>query len=153
MSTRRQVLVVSGYDPAAEGERYVREVVRRWAAGGTRVTLAVTGTPAHEAVTGVAVRRFARPASLVVWVLRHAHRFDAVVDATDGAVATAWLAGRGRIPVVRLEPGSHRGGRKRLPVPVRLARWAGDRRTTVVLSPSARHELRCRVGLRGPVLV
>ncbi|WP_053732359.1 glycosyltransferase family 4 protein [Nocardia sp. NRRL S-836] len=159
MNTRRHVLVVFDRDlthpAAAEGERYVHEVVRRWAAGGTRVTLAVTGTPAHEVVTGVEVRRFARPAALVAWLLRHAHRFDAVVDATDGAVATAWLAVRGRTPVVRLELRSHRTGLRRLPVPVRrrLARWAGDRRTTVVPSPSARHELRCRVGLRGPVLV
>ncbi len=163
MSTWRHVLVVADRDlahpAAADGERYVHEVVRRWAAGGTRVALAVIGAPSREVVTGVEVLRFARSASLAAWFLRHAHRFDAVVDATDRAVATAWLAGRGRTPVVRLglrshERSSHATGRRGLPVLGRhLARWAGERRTTVVPSPSARHELRCRAGLRGPVLV
>ncbi|MFD9702567.1 glycosyltransferase family 4 protein [Lentzea sp. NPDC059081] len=163
MSTRRHLLVLSSHDPAhpsaAEGERYVHEVVRRWIADGTRVTLAVTGEPSHGVGTGVQVRRFARPTSLAAWALRHAHRFHAVLDATDGAMATAWLSARGRTAVVRLELwphawSSHGTGRGWPPVAWRrLARWVRDRRTTVVPSPSARHELRCRVGLRGPVLV
>ncbi|WP_410567341.1 glycosyltransferase [Amycolatopsis sp. cmx-4-61] len=152
MSTRRSVLVVSEHDlahPAAgERERYVHEVTRRWADGGTRVTWAVTGAPGREVAGGVERLRFARPSALVAWLLRRAHRFDAVVDATGWPVAP--LLGR-RTPVVRLEAGSPGTTARR--VGRHPARWGADHRATVVPSPSARHQLRGRPGLRGPVLV
>ncbi|HEU5469368.1 MAG TPA: glycosyltransferase family 4 protein [Actinophytocola sp.] len=153
----RRLLVVSGRDvrhPDAGGpERYLHEITRRWVAGGARVTW-VAGrspdSPARENVDGVEVVR------TPVLLSRPGQRFDAVLDARTGPALAEPRLAVGRVPVVRLV---HRVGPAvpaRTGLAARLRRLVRRRaagRTTVTLSPSARHELRCRHAARGPIFV
>ncbi|GAB3056315.1 glycosyltransferase family 4 protein [Micromonospora schwarzwaldensis] len=157
----RRVLVVGGRDPRQPGtaatERYLHEVTRRWAADGTRVTWAaprLPGRPAQETIAGVRVLRATRPLGAVARAMRDGDRFD-VVLAAGGPIGALPLVVGPSVPVVEVahRTDRHAGTRSGQLLAGAVGRWSRTDRVTVALSPSARHDLRRRLGLRGPIFV
>ncbi len=157
--------------PAAGGaelycERVARELVRR----GRSVVLVTSrpaGAPAREIVDGYAVRRMGAWWSVyplaLLWLLRHRSSIGAVVDSQNGVPFFSPLVVGRRTPVVLLVHHVHQDlfTRALSPMAARLARWLEGpvsrrvyrRRTVVVLSPSARTQVRRRLRFDGRVRV
>ncbi|WBB79869.1 glycosyltransferase family 4 protein [Micromonospora sp. WMMD882] len=154
----RRVLVVSGYDVrrprAGDAERYLHEITRRWVAGGVAVTWVcpgAPGVPAEETVDGVRVHRGGLSGT-VARLVRRGVGFDAVLDATGRLADPLPLGGGRSAPVIEV---LHRAPRRPAG---RWGRFLADRRgrvdrARVALSPSARHDLRRRHRLQGPIFV
>lgn len=157
--------------PAAGGaELYCERVARELARRGHSVVLVTSrpaGTAARETVDGYAVRRMGSWWSVyplaLLWLLRHRRSVDAVVDSQNGVPFFSPLAVGARTPVVLLVHHVHQDlfTRALHPLAARLARWLEGpasrrvyrRRTVVVLSPSARTQVRRRLRFDGAVRV
>ncbi|MDP9428859.1 MAG: glycosyltransferase family 4 protein [Actinomycetota bacterium] len=157
--------------PAAGGaelycERLARELSRR---GGSVVvvTSRPAGTAARESLDGYSVRRMGSWWSVyplaLLWLLRHRSSVDAVIDSQNGIPFFSPLVVGPRTPVVLLVHHVHQDlfTRALHPLAARLARWLEGplsrrvyrRRTVVVLSPSARTQVRRRLRFDGAVRV
>ena len=157
--------------PAAGGaELYCERVARELARRGRSVVLVTSrpaGTAARETVDGYAVRRMGAWWSVyplaLLWLLRHRSSIGAVVDSQNGIPFFSPLVVGRRTPVVLLVHHVHQDlfSRALGPMAARLARWLEGpasrrvyrRRTVVVLSPSARTQVRRRLRFDGRVRV
>lgn len=169
-----RILVLNWRDvrhPLAGGaEQYMHEIASRWVAAGAQVTwltAAVPGQPEHEQLDGIHILRAGGelsvyPRTAARGRLARGH-FDAVVDCQNGTPFFAPLFAGSRMPVVQVVHHVHQDQfSTRFPAPVAaLGRWLegpaarrvyGDRPMAAV-SPSTRHELRARLGFRGPIFV
>ncbi|MDT0276275.1 glycosyltransferase family 4 protein [Blastococcus goldschmidtiae] len=169
-----RILVLNWRDvrhPLAGGaEQYMHEIGSRWVEGGAQVTwltAAVPGAPEHEQLDGMHILRAGGTLSVYARTALRGRRarghFDAVVDCQNGTPFFAPLFAGQRTPVVQLVHHVHQDQfGTHFPAPVAaLGRWLegpaarrvyGDRPVAAV-SPSTRHELRARLGFRGPIFV
>jgi glycosyltransferase involved in cell wall biosynthesis len=169
-----RILVLNWRDvrhPLAGGaEQYMHEIGARWVKAGAHVTwltAAVPGQPEHERLDGIHIRRAGGPLSVYPLAAarggRARGRFDAVVDCQNGTPFFAPLFAGQRTPVVQLVHHVHQDQfATHFAAPVAaLGRWlegpAARRvyrdRPMAAVSPSTRHELRARLGFRGPIFV
>ncbi|SDF52793.1 Glycosyltransferase involved in cell wall bisynthesis [Blastococcus aurantiacus] len=169
-----RILVLNWRDvrhPLAGGaEQYMHEIGSRWVRSGAHVTwltAAVPGEPEHERLDGMHILRAGGeltvyPRTALRGSVARGH-FDAVVDCQNGTPFFAPLFAGRRTPVVQLVHHVHQDQfGTHFPAPVAaLGRWLegpaarrvyGDR-PVVAVSPSTRHELRDRLGWRGPIFV
>ena len=169
-----RILVLNWRDvrhPLAGGaEQYMHEIGTRWVRAGAHVTWltsSVPGQPEHERLDGIHIIRAGGaltvyPRTAARGGLARGH-FDAVVDCQNGTPFFAPLFAGRRTPVVQLVHHVHQDQfATHFPTPVAaLGRWLegpaarrvyGDRPVAAV-SPSTRHELRSRLGFRGPIFV
>ncbi|TDC00581.1 glycosyltransferase [Micromonospora fluostatini] len=139
---------------AGDAERYLHEITRHWVAAGTEVTWVTPGAPdapTAQTLDGIRLYR-AGPLGTVARLARDGGRFDVVLDATGGST-DGLPRGAGRsVPVIEV---LHRVPRQPAG---RLGRFLAGRRSRterarVALSPSARHDLRRRHRLQGPIFV
>lgn len=156
--------------PSAGGaELYCERVARELARAGRPVVLVTSrpaGTSARETLDGYRIRRLGGrwtvyPLALL-WLLRHRSSVGGVVDSQNGIPFFSPLVTGRRVPVVLLVHHVHQElfGRALHPLAARLARWLEGpasrrvyrRRTVVVLSPSARTQVR-RLRFDGQVRV
>ncbi|MEX5720924.1 glycosyltransferase family 4 protein [Geodermatophilus maliterrae] len=173
--TGRDRLVVLNWrdrqHPAAGGaELYCERVARELARRGRDVVLVTSrpsGTTARESIDGYCVRRLGGWWSIyplaLLWLLRHRRSVGAVLDSQNGIPFFSPLVVGRRTPVVLLVHHVHQDlfGEALPPPAARLARWLEGpasrrvyrRRTVVVLSPSARTQVRRRLRLDGAVRV
>ncbi len=169
-----RILVLNWRDirhPLAGGaEQYMHEVGSRWVRSGAHVTWltsAVPGQPEHERLDGIHIIRAGGaltvyPRTAARGGLARGH-FDAVVDCQNGTPFFAPLFAGRRTPVVQLVHHVHQDQfATHFSAPVAaLGRWlegpAARRvyrdRPVAAVSPSTRHELRARLGFRGPIFV
>lgn len=169
-----RILVLNWRDvrhPMAGGaEQYMHEIGSRWVEAGaqlTWLTAAVPGEPEHERLDGMHIRRAGGalsvyPRTAVRGALARGH-FDAVVDCQNGTPFFSPLFAGRRTPIVQVVHHVHQDQfGTHFPAPVAaLGRWlegpAARRvyrdRPIVAVSPSTRHELRARLGFRGPIFV
>jgi glycosyltransferase involved in cell wall biosynthesis len=157
--------------PAAGGaELYCERAARELARRGRSVVLVTShpaGTAAREQQDGYEVRRLGGrwtvyPLALL-WLLAHRGSTAGVLDSQNGIPFFSPLVTRRGTPVVLLVHHVHQDvfGQALNPAAARLARWLEGpvsrrvyrRRTVVVLSPSARAEVRRRLRFDGPVTV
>jgi glycosyltransferase involved in cell wall biosynthesis len=155
---------------AGGAEQYMHEIGSRWVEAGAHVTwltAAVPGRPEHEQLDGIHILRAGGELSVylrtAVRGLRARGHFDAIVDCQNGTPFFAPLFAGRRTPVVQLVHHVHQDQfGTHFPAPVAaLGRWlegpAARRvyrdRPVVAVSPSTRHELRDRLGWRGPIYV
>ncbi|NEK58926.1 glycosyltransferase family 4 protein [Geodermatophilus sabuli] len=157
--------------PAAGGaELYCERLARELARRGRTVVLVTSrpsGTPARESLDGYTVRRMGTWWSVyplaLLWLLRHRPSVGAVIDSQNGVPFFSPLVVGRRTPVVLLVHHVHQDlfTRALRPHAARLARWLEGpasrrvyrRRTVVVLSPSARTQVRRRLRFDGAVRV
>ncbi len=157
--------------PAAGGaELYCERLARELAGRGRSVVLVTSrpaGTAARESVDGYSLRRLGSWWSVyplvLLWLLRHRSSVGEVVDSQNGIPFFSPLVVGPRTPVVLLVHHVHQDLFVRaLPPPAAwLARWLEGpvsrrvyrRRTVVVLSPSARTQVRRRLRLDGAISV
>ncbi|WP_306204213.1 glycosyltransferase family 4 protein [Actinoplanes sp. RD1] len=155
---------------AGGAEEYMHQVTARLANEGQRVTI-VTSRPRGAArrahVPGAMIRRLGGSYSVyplaLLWLLRHRHEIDGIVDTCNGIPFFAPLAVGRRVPVLVLIHHVHQSmfaQHFRFPL-AQIGRWlerVGNRRvygdrTIAVVSPSSRTEVRRVLGLSGPVFV
>jgi glycosyltransferase involved in cell wall biosynthesis len=158
----RRVLVLGGRDVrhprAGAAERYLHEITSRWVADGAQVTWLVArppGAPAEETVDGVRVRRATHPLGALARAL-WADRYDVVLAAGGAPVGALPLVVGASVPLVEVMDRAVRptGGRLDRLLLGAAGRWGGrTERAVVALSPSARHDLRRRSRLPGPIFV
>jgi len=157
--------------PAAGGaELYCERLARELARRGRSVVLVTSrpaGTAAREDLDGYSVRRMGSWRSVyplaLLWLLRHRSSVGAVVDSQNGIPFFSPLVVGRRTPVVLLVHHVHQDlfARALHPLGAQLARWLEGpasrrvyrRRTVVVLSPSARTQVRRRLRFDGAVSV
>ncbi|WP_158579957.1 glycosyltransferase family 4 protein [Geodermatophilus marinus] len=157
--------------PAAGGaELYCQRVARELAGRGRSVVLVTSrpaGTAARESLDGYSVRRMGSWWSVyplaLLWLVRHRSSIGQVVDSQNGIPFFSPLVVGRRTPVVLLVHHVHqdRFARALHPLAARLARWlegpasrrAYRHRTVVVLSPSARTQVRRRLRFDGAISV
>jgi glycosyltransferase involved in cell wall biosynthesis len=157
--------------PAAGGaELYCERLARELARRGRSVVLVTSrpaGTAARESLDGYSVRRLGSWWSVyplaLLWLLRHRQSVGAVIDSQNGVPFFSPLVLGPRTPVVLLVHHVHQDlfTRALHPLAARLARWLEGpasrrvyrRRTVVVLSPSARTQVRRRLRFDGAVRV
>lgn len=157
--------------PAAGGaELYCERLARELARQGRPVILVTSrspGTQARESLDGYAIRRLGGWWSVyplaLLWLLKHRSAVGAVVDSQNGIPFFSPLVTARRVPVVLLVHHVHQElfTRALPPLAARLARWLEGpasrrvyrRRTVVVLSPSARAEVRRRLRFDGDIRV
>lgn len=170
----RHVVVVNWKDsahPAAGGaEVFCEAVARELVELGMRVTLLAArapGTPARSKVDGYTVRRMGGTYTVyllvLLWLLAHRRRVDAVVDSQNGIPFFTPLAVRRTTPVALLIHHVHQDqfGMYFSPAMARIGRWLERRgsqlvyrdRAVCAVSPSSRTEIRKRLGLKGPIYV
>ncbi|ACY99522.1 glycosyltransferase family 4 protein [Thermomonospora curvata] len=167
-----RVAVVNWRDPwhpaAGGAERYAWEVARRLAAAGMDVryvTARAPGQRRRQEAEGVPIvrlgGRFTVYPLVLLWMLAHRRRFDAVLDCQNGIpFFTPWVLPR-RVPVfcvvhhvhteqfgMYFPPWLARLGRL-LEGPV--ARRTYRRHACVAVSPSTRHAMRERLRWDGPI--
>jgi glycosyltransferase involved in cell wall biosynthesis len=147
-------------------ERAARELARR----GRPVVLVTSrpaGTGARERLDGYEIRRLGGRWSVyplaLLWLLKHRASVGGVLDSQNGVPFFSPLVTRRTTPVVLLVHHVHQDvfGQALHSIAARLARWAEGpasrwvyrRRTVVVLSPSARAEVRRRLRFDGPIAV
>ena len=147
-------------------ERLARELARR----GRPVVLVTSrpaGAEARETADGFSIRRLGGRRSVyplaLLWLLKHRSSIGAVVDSQNGIPFFSPLVTGLRVPVVLLVHHVHQDlfTRALNPLAARLARWLEGpasrrvyrRRTVVVLSPSARTQVRRRLRFDGLVRV
>ncbi|GAA1371416.1 glycosyltransferase family 4 protein [Catellatospora chokoriensis] len=157
----RRVLVLSRYDighpHAGDVEHYLHEITRRWAADGCEVTWSTTRTPglsAEQTIAGVRILRSLSPLGALTRLVGEGARFDAILDGGDHGAVIPLVTGQS-VPVV---PVVHRirrrpAGRLRRLITGPVSRWNRPDQAVVVLSPSARHDLRHRHRFGGPIFV
>ncbi|QKW38914.1 glycosyltransferase family 4 protein [Actinomadura sp. NAK00032] len=174
MSADLRLAVVNWRDPwhpaAGGAERYAWELARRFALEGARVhyvTCRAPGQRRRERVEGVEfVRlggRFTVYPLVLLWMLLHRRRFDAVIDCQNGIpFFTPWVLPR-RVPVFCVVHHVH-DAQFGLYFPRWLAwlgqvlegpvsRWTYRRHAFVVVSPSTLRAVRERLGWTGPAHV
>ncbi|MFG2016705.1 glycosyltransferase family 4 protein [Actinomadura geliboluensis] len=174
MSTDLRLAVVNWRDPwhpaAGGAERYAWELARRFAGEGARVHYVTCKAPGQRRggrVEGVEfVRlggRFTVYPLVLLWMLLHRRRFDAVVDCQNGIpFFTPWVLPR-RVPVFCVVHHVH-DAQFGLYFPGWLAclgqvlegpvsRWTYRRHAFVVVSPSTLRAVRERLGWTGPAHV
>jgi glycosyltransferase involved in cell wall biosynthesis len=157
--------------PAAGGaELYCERVAGELAGRGRSVVLVTSrpaGTAARERLDGYSIRRLGSWWSVyplaLLWLLRHRSSIGGVVDSQNGIPFFSPLVVRPRTPVVLLVHHVHqdRFGRALHPLAARLARWLEGpasrrvyrRRAVVVLSASARTQVRRRLRFDGAISV
>ena len=171
---RSQLVVLNWRDRrhpgAGAAELYCERVARELAARGRPVVLVTSrpaGTAAREELDGYTVRRLGSWWSVyplaLLWLLKHRAAVGAVVDSQNGVPFFSPLVVRRGVPVVLLVHHVHQDlfDRALRPAAARLAAWLEGpasrrvyrRRAVVVLSPSARTEVRRRLKFDGPVTV
>lgn len=155
---------------AGGAELYCERLARELASRGASVVLVTSrpdGAAAREHVDGYAIRRLGGWWSVyplaLLWLLRHRSSVGAVVDSQNGIPFFSPLVTSPRTPVVLLVHHVHQDlfARALHPLAARLARWLEGpasrrvyrRRPVVVLSPSARTQVRRRLRFDGPVRV
>ena len=155
---------------AGAAELYCERAARELAAQGHSVVLVTSrpaGTAARERLDGYDVRRLGSWWSVyplaLLWLVRHRASVGAVLDSQNGIPFFSPLVTRRGVPVVLLVHHVHQDlfARALHPLAARLARWLEGpasrrvyrRRTVVVLSPSARTEVRRRLRFDGAVRV
>lgn len=169
-----RILVLNWRDvrhPLAGGaEQYMHEIASRWVSSGAQVTwltAAVPGRPAHERLDGIHILRAGGTLSVYARTALRGWRarglFDAVVDCQNGTPFFSPLFAGRRMPVVQVVHHVHQDQfATHFPAPVAaLGRWLEGPamrrvyrdRPIAAVSPSTRHELRTRLGVRGPVFV
>nr|MDT0659134.1 glycosyltransferase family 4 protein [Micromonospora sp. DSM 115978] len=157
----RRVLLVSRHDVRHRRvggvEHYLYEIARRWVADGAEVTWAVTrpGHPTEETVAGVRVLRAGASFRTFARLAGGGARFDAVLDATGGLTGALPLVTGSPVPVVEVV---HRVRHRTAGLVGHLlggplGRWNRTDRAVVALSPSARHDLRRRHRVQGPIFI
>ncbi|MFB4306125.1 glycosyltransferase family 4 protein [Actinomadura sp. GTD37] len=174
MSAGLRLAVVNWRDPwhpaAGGAERYAWELARRFAGQGARVhyvTCRAPGQERRERAEGVEfVRlggRFTVYPLVLLWMLGHRRRFDAVIDCQNGIpFFTPWVLPR-RVPVFCVIHHVH-DAQFGLYFPRWLAwlgrvlegpvsRWTYRRHAFVVVSPSTLRAVRERLGWTGPAHV
>ena len=157
--------------PAAGGaELYCERLARELAGRGRDVVLVTSrpeGTAARESTDGYSVRRMGSWWSVyplaLLWLLRHRRSVGQVIDSQNGVPFFSPLVVGPRTPVVLLVHHVHQDlfSRALHPLAARLARWLEGPlsrrvyrgRTVVVLSPSARTQVRRRLRFDGAVNV
>ena len=157
--------------PAAGGaELYCERLARELAGRGRDVVLVTSrpeGTAARESTDGYSVRRMGSWWSVyplaLLWLLRHRSSVGQVIDSQNGVPFFSPLVVGPRTPVVLLVHHVHQDlfSRALHPLAARLARWLEGPlsrrvyrgRTVVVLSPSARTQVRRRLRFDGAVNV
>ena len=157
--------------PAAGGaELYCERVARELAGRGRSVVLVTSrpaGTAARERLDGYSIRRLGSWWSVyplaLLWLLRHRSSIEQVIDSQNGIPFFSPLVVRPQTPVVLLVHHVHqdRFVRALHPLAARLARWLEGpvsrrvyrRRTVIVLSPSARTQVRRRLRFDGAISV
>ena len=157
--------------PAAGGaELYCERLARELAGRGRDVVLVTSrpeGTAARESTDGYSVRRMGSWWSVyplaLLWLLRHRSSVGQVIDSQNGVPFFSPLVVGPRTPVVLLVHHVHQDlfTRALHPLAARLARWLEGPlsrrvyrgRTVVVLSPSARTQVRRRLRFDGAVNV
>ncbi|SDE93468.1 Glycosyltransferase involved in cell wall bisynthesis [Blastococcus fimeti] len=169
-----RILVLNWRDvrhPLAGGaEQYMHEIASRWVRAGVQVTwltAAVPGQPEYERLDGIHILRAGGTLSVYPQTALRGRRarghFDAVVDCQNGTPFFSPLYAGRRTPVVQLVHHVHQDQfASHFPAPVAaLGRWLEgpamrrvyQNRPIVAVSPSTRHELRTRLGFRGPIFV
>lgn len=155
---------------AGAAELYCERVARELAARGRSVVLVTSrpeGTQARERTDGYDVRRLGGWWSVyplaLLWLLKNRSSVGAVVDSQNGIPFFSPLVVRRPVPVVLLVHHVHQDlfARALNPLGARLARWLEGpasrrvyrQRTVVVLSPSARAQVRRRLRFDGAIRV
>ncbi len=157
--------------PLAGGaEQYMHEIGKRWVASGAHVTwltAAVPGQPARDRLDGMHIMRAGGVLSVYPRVaarlLRLRGHFDAIVDCQNGIPFFSPLFAGRRTPIVQIVHHVHQDQfATHFSAPMAaLGRWLEGsaarrvygRRPIAAVSPSTRHELRSRLGYRGPIFV
>ena len=157
--------------PEAGGaELYCERLARELAGRGRSVVLVTSrsaGGAAHETRDGYVIRRLGGWWSVyplaLLWLLRHRSSTSAVIDSQNGIPFFSPLVTPRRTPVVLLVHHVHQDlfPRSWGPAAARLGRWLEGpasrrvyrRRTVVVLSPSARAQVRRRLRFDGDIRV
>ena len=157
--------------PAAGGaELYCERLARELARRGRSVVLVTSrpgAVPARETRDGFTIRRMGSWWSVyplaLLWLLRHRSSVGAVIDSQNGVPFFSPLVVGARVPVVLLVHHVHQDlfVRALRPLAARFARWLEGpatrrvyrRRTVVVLSPSARTQVRRRLRFDGAISV
>jgi glycosyltransferase involved in cell wall biosynthesis len=151
-------------------EQYMHEIGKRWVAAGAQVTwltAGVDGQPETDRIDGMHILRAGGALSVyprtAARLIRTRGYFDAVVDCQNGTPFFAPLFAGQRTPVVQVVHHVHQDQfATHFPAPVAaLGRWLEGPavrrvyrdRPIAAVSPSTRHELRTRLGFRGPVYV
>jgi glycosyltransferase involved in cell wall biosynthesis len=160
----------AGHPLSGGAEEFMHQVTGRLAAEGQRVTVLTSrfrGAARTATIKGATVRRMGNTYTVylyaLLWLLRHRHEINGIVDTCNGIPFFAPLAVGRRVPVVVLIHHVHQSmfaQRFRFPL-AQLGRWierVGNRlvygrRTIAVVSPSSRAEVRRVLGLIGPVFV
>jgi glycosyltransferase involved in cell wall biosynthesis len=155
---------------AGAAELYCERAARELAGQGRSVVLVTSrpaGTAAREELDGYQIRRLGSWWSVyplaLLWLLRHRAQVGAVIDSQNGIPFFSPLVTGRDVPVVLLVHHVHQDlfARALHPLAARLAQWLEGpasrrvyrRRTVVVLSPSARAQVRRRLRFDGPVAV
>lgn len=157
--------------PLAGGaEQYMHEIGKRWVASGAHVTwltAAVPGQPGRDQLDGMHIVRAGGELSVYPRVaarlLRLRGHFDAIVDCQNGTPFFSPLFAGRRAPIVQIVHHVHQDQfSTHFSAPMAaLGRWLEGpaarrvygRRPIAAVSPSTRHELRSRLGYRGPIFV
>ncbi|PRY01580.1 glycosyltransferase family 4 protein [Allonocardiopsis opalescens] len=170
----RRIALVNWRDPwqsvAGGAEEYAWRMARHLTGQGAEVVFVTSrerGQPARERRAGVSFRRMGGAYTVyplvLLWLLRHRRRFDAVVDCMNGIPFFSPLVLPRRTPVVSVvhhvhdlqfnayfsRPVAWLGRFIEGPVASRLYR----RCTTVTVSESSRRALRAKLGWRAPITV
>jgi glycosyltransferase involved in cell wall biosynthesis len=160
-----------GSHPRAGGaelycERVAAELVEQGVAV-TYLTARVAGRPAVEDRNGFRIRRMGGGLTVylavLVWLWRHRHEIDGVVDSQNGIPFFAPLAVGKRVPVALLIHHVHQEQFRQYfgwPMSV-IGRWlekSGSarvygRRPIITVSPSSRHAIRRELGLPGTIFI
>lgn len=159
------------WQPVAGGaEEYAWQISRQLTARGADVTFLTSrasGQPASERRDGILLRRmgakFTVYARVMLWLLLHRRRFDAVIDCMNGIPFFCPVVVPRRVPVicvvhhvhdrqffVHFAPWLARFGRF-LEGPV--SRWVYRHQAVATVSPSTMTAMRSRLRWRGPVSV
>ena len=173
-AAQRRLVVLNWRDrrhPAAgAAELYCERAARELAGQGHPVVLVTsrpTGTAARERLDGYDVRRLGNWWSVyplaLLWLLKNRSTVGGVIDSQNGIPFFSPLVTRRDVPVVLLVHHVHQElfTRALHPLAARLARWLEGpasrrvyrRRTVVVLSPSARTQVRRRLKFSGAIRV
>lgn len=158
----------STHPEAGGAELYCESVARELVASGHDVTLVTSRSPstaAREQRDGYRIvrrgGRFTLYPWVLLWLLRHRHRVEGVIDSQNGIPFFSPLVVRRRVPVVLLMHHVHQDQFALYfgPIMARVGRWLEStaarrvygRRAVAAVSPSTRAAVRTRLRLRGPV--